>query len=399
MKIVASSDPISVNTSYSAQMLMLMKDIKAEWHYVQNGVGIGRAVEHKEIGNVTVYPGRSADSSASPGQVRHLARKEDADLLFLYEGPSYLSKYTTFMPPLPYTGICWFPWDTDEWSNTLTVLLRSCEDHDFMPVVISKASEKLIKERGYQVEQVYNIVDDHVYRPVESELIYNEKKAFLRAMGKDEDSKILLYVGRMTPRKNIESLFAMVRQLRNKRKDFVLIIHGDIADPGASCDPRMEVISRYIVNRVGFHIIKWDVGISKENMNMLYNCADVYVSASGGEGFGLPVCEAGLCGKPFVVPDNTTGPEFSQNGMHGLLATNSNFYREYKGLTRQIVDAKSMADQVDWLLDDVEQRRSMGMTFRKWILENCSREIISNKFKGLMKEFIPLECGVDAGDE
>ncbi len=41
----------------------------------------------------------------------------------------------------------------------------------------------------------------------------------------------------------------------------------------------------------------------------LYNAADVYISNSVGEGFGMPVIESMACGIPAIAPDNSTMPE------------------------------------------------------------------------------------------
>jgi len=41
----------------------------------------------------------------------------------------------------------------------------------------------------------------------------------------------------------------------------------------------------------------------------VYAGADCYVSASRGEGWNLPICEAAACGLPVICPDNTSHPE------------------------------------------------------------------------------------------
>mgnify|MGYP001626247441 CR=1 FL=1 len=40
-------------------------------------------------------------------------------------------------------------------------------------------------------------------------------------------------------------------------------------------------------------------------LNDLYNISDIYVSASRGEGFGIPIVEAMATQKPAVLPDNS----------------------------------------------------------------------------------------------
>lgn len=46
--------------------------------------------------------------------------------------------------------------------------------------------------------------------------------------------------------------------------------------------------------------------LSDEKLNLLYNCADLFLSTSLGEGWGLPVTEAMAAGTPVAVPDHTS---------------------------------------------------------------------------------------------
>ena len=44
-------------------------------------------------------------------------------------------------------------------------------------------------------------------------------------------------------------------------------------------------------------------------MANLYNCMDVFVLPTAGEGFGIPTVEAMACGVPICVTNYTTGYE------------------------------------------------------------------------------------------
>ena len=50
-------------------------------------------------------------------------------------------------------------------------------------------------------------------------------------------------------------------------------------------------------------------GLSREQLNRIYNAADVVISTSTGEGWGLTTTEAMAAGVPFIGPRNTTFPE------------------------------------------------------------------------------------------
>ena len=49
--------------------------------------------------------------------------------------------------------------------------------------------------------------------------------------------------------------------------------------------------------------------MSNEDLNYVYNLADVYVSPSLCEGFDLPLLEAMACGTPVIASNNSSHPE------------------------------------------------------------------------------------------
>ena len=50
-------------------------------------------------------------------------------------------------------------------------------------------------------------------------------------------------------------------------------------------------------------------GATDEELAKVYSALDVYVQATSGEGFGLPVLEAMACGRPVIASNNTAMPE------------------------------------------------------------------------------------------
>ena len=49
--------------------------------------------------------------------------------------------------------------------------------------------------------------------------------------------------------------------------------------------------------------------LDKDNLCKLFNCPDVGINTTSGEGWGLTPCEMALCGIPQIVPKNTSYPE------------------------------------------------------------------------------------------
>lgn len=55
--------------------------------------------------------------------------------------------------------------------------------------------------------------------------------------------------------------------------------------------------------------IQGGLGVTVQELNLLYNASDVFLSTSITEGFGLTECEAAACRKPLILPDNTVRSE------------------------------------------------------------------------------------------
>jgi len=121
-----------MTTSYSNQMRILIEEIEAEWHYVENGMLYGRT-EHLEKPNLHIYPGRNGKST-SVQETWNLALSENPDFLFLYEDPQNILKYATNVSRIPYSAVCWFPWDSDTWHDTLSYMETACKNVEYIPI-------------------------------------------------------------------------------------------------------------------------------------------------------------------------------------------------------------------------------------------------------------------------
>lgn len=59
-------------------------------------------------------------------------------------------------------------------------------------------------------------------------------------------------------------------------------------------------------------------------LSLLYNCADVGLNTTSGEGWGLTPCEMALCGIPQIIPNNTSYPEIFGNNYDYIRTKNMN---------------------------------------------------------------------------
>lgn len=118
--------------------------------------------------------------------------------------------------------------------------------------------------------------------------------------------RFLMFVGSLEPRKNLSFLLNLMPELFKRYNYQLLVVGGkgwkenNIKDiVMASGYPKDSTIfAGYITN---------------EQLAMLYNIADCFVSTSLNEGFGMPQLEAMLCGCPVVTADNSAMKELAEN--------------------------------------------------------------------------------------
>ena len=125
------------------------------------------------------------------------------------------------------------------------------------------------------------------------------------AQGRDKATKVVLYVGRLDPYKNVPALvdaFAMLLREENRPLHLLVVGPEDKRYPEA----RLHAQYRGIQEHVTFiH------GASDAELVAAYRNASVLVNPSRYEGFGLPMVEAMKCGIPVICADGGSQPEIA----------------------------------------------------------------------------------------
>lgn len=144
------------------------------------------------------------------------------------------------------------------------------------------------------------------------------------------DAPILLYLGTVQPRKNVDTIIRSFAQLKRARR----IPH-----------------HLYIVGREGWltHGLKdlvhqegvqdavvFTGAVPDEEVPLFYNAADIFISPSSYEGFGLNILEAMACGTPVVTTAVSSIPEVTGDA----------------ALTVEPRDVQGTVDAVARLIDD-----------------------------------------------
>jgi len=151
--------------------------------------------------------------------------------------------------------------------------------------------------------------------------------------------KIILYVGRIGFEKRMNVLFSAVKRMR--RKGCCLLVVGG--------GPQLESYKE-LVRDMGLENVIFTGFMDKRLLPSAYDCADVFVSASDSETFGLTFIEAMSLGTPAIGVSRLGPKELIVDGECGFLIPPGN--------------ASLMAKRIDLILSDDILRRSMGKSAR-----------------------------------
>jgi len=118
------------------------------------------------------------------------------------------------------------------------------------------------------------------------------------------DDPVILFVGRITPTKNIHSLISAFKIVTMSIPSAKLIIVGKIYD---------EVYSEGLVKACDDNVF-FTGFVPDEELPSYYAACDVYATCSLVEGFNMPLVEAQACGKPVVAFDIGPHKEVVRSG-------------------------------------------------------------------------------------
>jgi glycosyltransferase involved in cell wall biosynthesis/2-polyprenyl-3-methyl-5-hydroxy-6-metoxy-1,4-benzoquinol methylase len=156
-----------------------------------------------------------------------------------------------------------------------------------------------------------------------------------------EGRRVLLCVGRIAGNKRIDVLVRAMARVQASAPDTSLLLVGDADSSSAYRD--VADAARRLAKKL---MIEEQVIFAGkvEDLPAYYRAADIYITASDHEGFGIPVLEAMACGVPVVAAASSALPWTVGDA----------------GVTFPPGDDASLADHLLALLADAERRRTLS---------------------------------------
>lgn len=378
-KILIYADMLC-NTGFAHVSHNIIKQLKKDGHTFV-GLGINYRGEPKEIYypdmmDVPVFPTNNRDPLGKE-RILECINSLDYDILFVIGDVFNLVGIEPHLKQLKERGkktVLYFPVDASikkEWVNTIKAF-------DVAITYTQFAHNECVKY-GLDIPYIYHGYDDKIY--------YNRKnKEQLRAKHfsflKSTD-RLFINVNVNQPRKDLPTTIDAFAEYFKTNKDSYLYMHCIVNDPrGINLEKYIIHYYPHLINNIVFPDTQDIISqqYTDEMMAELYNCADLLVSSTLGEGWGLSFTEALACGTRIIGPDNTSvaeiinefgGIKICSRGMR--VNTNDNSW------ARPITDNIDMAEKMGEDYDELNYINGNKLSEITWDKIGLKwREIIKN---------------------
>jgi glycosyltransferase involved in cell wall biosynthesis len=185
-------------------------------------------------------------------------------------------------------------------------------------IAISADIAKRLQLLGYpqaRIVRIPNAVDLARFKPVSRD----ERRALRARLGLPTHRTILLYAGRLSRSKGVMMLMGVLPELVAAHPELFVVIVG--SGRGAWDDCESEVIAGVRGTQLAAHVA---LAGQSERVEEYLQAADLFVSPSDYEGFGLTIVEALACATPTVATAVGIAPEIIDQAANGFLCPPKN---------------------------------------------------------------------------
>jgi glycosyltransferase involved in cell wall biosynthesis len=268
------------------------------------------------------------------------------------------------------------------------------------PVAMSDYGQRTISALiDRWIPRIYHGVDTDMFRPVtiREPVTVNGKRLGTKDACKEHfgfrGRRLLLRADRNATRKFYYRLLEAFVPIARADPLVDLLLHCQPLDVDGNDLPsevaRLPVDMQKRIWFTGMH--DTFVGLDEQGLVALYNAADLYVSTTGGEGFGLTLAEALACEVPVVCSDWAAEREVVGPGgimvppLHDSYGEPVRYHSTY-GMDWAVPDPRAFVEPVLSLLDRPARRREMGAEGRRHIVRSFSWDAATAQFLTLFEE-------------
>ncbi|UTC61776.1 glycosyltransferase family 4 protein [Treponema sp. OMZ 787] len=248
----------------------------------------------------------------------------------------------------------------------LKKIVRKLSKHYVAPfsgvIAPTEKTKKLLISYGVK-NKIYVVPSGINIEKFQVDIPKTEIDSLLKSFNIKSDSFKILFLGRISKEKNIETLINIIPKIIRENKNIQLIIVGDGPD-------RLELEAR--VKDLGLEdSIIFTNRIPNDKVPIYYKIADIFISPSKTETQGLTILEAMAAGVPVLVYDDTNVKGIVLHKKTGLLFKENN----------------ELLDNIKFALNNKEEIKKYAKEAFK-VADNFSSANFAKKIEKIYKELI-----------
>jgi D-inositol-3-phosphate glycosyltransferase len=259
-----------------------------------------------------VYPAAAAGDIWGFSRLNELITRIQPDVVFVLNDPwicmQYAEQFEQIRDKVSSKFVAYTPVDAE---NVKKEFVEGLSKYDAVVTYTQFGLEQILKTADI-IKKLYIVphgVDTETFRPVSREEVRKKMKM-------DEDVYCVLCLQRNQPRKRIDMTmyyFAEWVKRYNLPKSVKFYYHGSLHDFGIDIIQWAEYLG--IADRLAISSphIRPDKGLPAEQINWIYNAADVFFTTTMAEGWCLPVAEAMAAGLPVIIPRHSALAEWPED--------------------------------------------------------------------------------------
>jgi len=301
-----------------------------------------------------------------------------------YDTQHILLKYRPILAYVPIDGHnhprAWF----DALHKTTRPLAMS--EHGVREMTVEDKVPALVYH-GVDVDRFFPVDQKHPLTLSNGQTIRSKTEA-KKQFGWAKDDFVVLRVDKNSGRKDYPSSWKALTPFMHRHKNVRVHLHcqGDGLEHGLDVK---SMLSRDPDTHPRFslptNLNTW-YGWPQEDLVALYNAADVFISTSRGEGFGLTIAEALACGVPVIAQNVSAIPEVVGPG--GILIDPARETTVPSGKDQWLADIDAFTDALERLYQSSGARRDLGQKGREHVIKTFSWDDAAAKFDGHITELI-----------
>lgn len=257
------------------------------------------------------------------------------------------------------------------------------------PVVMSEWGKTLFPDatlayHGIDAQRFRPATDAEPMRSSGGHEVRNKRDAKV-ALGYDPDAFLVVRVDRNSRRKDFSSTWKALVPVMKRHSDIVAHFHcqwqgDDGVELGELNSREPDLQGRF--RAPGNHNTR--LGWSPVDLAILYNAADVFVSTSWGEGFGLTLAESLASGTPVIAQDCSAITEVVGPG--GILIPPKGLISVVSGEDQWLPDIDAFTDAIEHLYQSRGARRSLGQKGIEHVRSKFSWDVAAETFDRLITD-------------